>query len=66
MTNPNALVAQFTYDALQRITSIQAGAETTRYIYDTVGRLNVIKGRAIMMDVKTLMDPCSSNGYGGV
>jgi YD repeat-containing protein len=38
-TDPNGLVTTLTYDARQRLTSVDAGGETTTYSYDSAGQL---------------------------
>ncbi|TAM32067.1 MAG: hypothetical protein EPN68_02965 [Rhodanobacter sp.] len=39
ITDPNGLVIQLAYDAMNRLTALTVGAETTRYRYDAVGNL---------------------------
>ena len=39
LTDPNGLVTTLTYDARQRLTSLDAGGETTTYSYDPAGQL---------------------------
>jgi YD repeat-containing protein len=38
-TDPNGLVTTLTYDARQRLTSVDTGGETTAYAYDPAGQL---------------------------
>jgi YD repeat-containing protein len=39
LTDPNGLVMKMTYDLRQRLTSLDAGGETTTYSYDPAGQL---------------------------
>jgi YD repeat-containing protein len=39
LTDPNGLVTTLTYDVRQRLTSLDAGGETTTYTYDPAGQL---------------------------
>jgi YD repeat-containing protein len=42
LTDPNGLVTTLTYDARQRLLSLDSGGETTRYSYDPAGQLTRI------------------------
>lgn len=42
ITDPNGLVIQLSYDAMNRLTAAQVGAETTQYQYDPVGDLTQV------------------------
>ncbi|MGZ8171876.1 MULTISPECIES: DUF6531 domain-containing protein [Methylobacter] len=39
LTDPNGLVTTLTYDVRQRLTSVDAGGETTTYTYDPAGQV---------------------------
>jgi YD repeat-containing protein len=39
LTDPNGLITTMTYDARQRLTSLDAGGETTAYSYDPAGQV---------------------------
>ncbi|TAK60495.1 DUF6531 domain-containing protein [Methylobacter sp.] len=44
LTDPNGLVTTLSYDNRQRLTSLDAGGETTTYAYDPAGQLTRVTG----------------------